>query len=199
MKLVKTTEPNKHSMDAVARPMLAANSRSLCVEIQKIVHILAQQGLAGPRDLVGVSEPEIRALEAFFDVSLPGAYRLFLSQFGRSAGFLSPWVAMYFDDLKEIRETFDGLVAKGVKFELPKQAFIIANFDSTFDFFVCGNHHNPEVHRVNLRCQHPYTKTYATSFTAWLETVALTSKAIKIPDDLYDETIEDAFGDLITH
>lgn len=152
---------------------------------------MEERGVASNQDLVGVSEQEIQTLEQHFGVEFPKAYRQYLSSFGRSAGYLSPWMAIYFDDLKEIRETFELYVEQGFSFKLPAGALIIANFENTFDFFICKGSHDPAVYRVDFRQENPSAKKFAPSFSYYLDNLVKISDTSTLPEDLFGDDMDD--------
>ena len=175
------------------------NDEVTVMAIQKIIRLMEEREIAQAKDLVGVSDEEINLLETHFNLELPATYRQFLKQFGRSAGFLSPWVAIYYDDLKEIREMFDLSLAQGLEFRLPAKAFVVANFESTFDFILCKGAHDPEVFRVDFRQEIPTSKKFAPSFSEYLEYIVKCSEDNTIPQDLYDESLNDGFEGLMNY
>lgn len=156
------------------------------VDVQKLVNLMIEKGLAKSSELIGVSSQEMQSLEHFFSLEFPFAYRLFLSHFGRSAGFLSPWMAIYYDDLKEIRENFDNLNRNRlIKFSLPKAALLIANCESTFDFLLCDEGEDPSVYRLELGGQGDIkAQLYAQCFSSYLENLILTSEHGEMPEEL---------------
>lgn len=159
------------------------------INISELTQIMASVGIASNSDLVGVTEQEIRALEGHFGVKLPQSYQAFLSHMGRSAGYLSPWMAIYFDDLKEIREQFDLLNATlTTPATLPSHALIIANWESVFDFIVCGASDDPEVYRLDL-CHEgiPNAKCYAPAYSEYLLNMARSANINEIPSDLLED------------
>lgn len=168
------------------------------INIQKIIRLMETQGVATRSDLVGVSEKEIKQLERHFELAFPKAYRQYLRSFGRSAGFLSPWMAVYFDDLKEIRDTFEQYLAQGFKYKLPVNALLIANFENTFDFMICNGAPDPQVQRVDFRCEKPRAKKFAPSFSLYLEKLVKNSNDACLPPEPQEyeelEVIEDVIN-----
>lgn len=167
------------------------------IQIQKIIRLMDERGLATAKDLVGVGDDEIQQLERCFQLEFPKAYRQFLRSFGRSAGFLSPWVAIYFDDLKEIKETFALYLAQGLKYRLPSQALLIANFENTFDFLLCQGAHDPAVYRVDFREEAPTAKKFAPSFSAYLESLVVHSDQTSLPQELLEYEEYEVLDDLM--
>ncbi len=167
--------------------------------IKKVIRLMAAKGIATQVDLVGVNERDIQSLEAHFNVALPETYRQYLRQFGRSAGFLLPWLAIYYDDLKEIREMYDLCIEQGIAFRLPAKAFIVGSFDSTFDFFVCNDSHDPAVYRVDFRQKSPKAEKYAPSFAKYLELLVKNSESDSIPSDFLADREDESFDDVISY
>jgi hypothetical protein len=159
------------------------------IDVSHLANLMESRGVARKSDLVGVSEAEIRELEKHFGLSFPRTYRQFLHNFGRSAGFLSPWMAIYFDDLKEIREQFDCLIAADRHpFVLPKNALLIANWESVFDYLICDANDDPEVRRIDLyQADVEQGRIYAKSYSAYLENLINTADTDSLPSDLYDD------------
>lgn len=160
------------------------------IHIQKIIRLMEEQGVATPKDLVGVTEKEIKQLESHFKLEFPKAYRQYLTHFGRSAGLLSPWMAIYFDDLKEIREIFDLYVAQGLGIKLPKDALLVANFENTFDFILCNGAHDPAVYRVDFRQEKPSSAKHSPNFSSYLENLVKNSDISALPQDILDDDCE---------
>lgn len=140
-------------------------------DVSKLARIMAQKDIAQEHELIGISLSEMLTLEEYFGLVFPQAYRTFLKQFGRSAGLLSPWMAMYFDDLKEIRETFD-IQAKQLKKapRLPRKALLISHWESVYDFIICGKDQDPEVFRIDLT-QGGKPKLHSPSYSQYLLTL----------------------------
>jgi SMI1 / KNR4 family (SUKH-1) len=159
------------------------------IDIQKLTELLASRGVASASELLGVAARDIRVLENQFGITLPESYRLFLSHMGRSAGHLSPWMAIYFDDLKEIKEQFALLNATlNSPVVLPANALLIAHWESIFDYIVCDGNDDPEVFRVDL-CPEgtPTSRSYAPSYSQYLNNLALTANIYEIPADLLED------------
>lgn len=171
------------------------------INITELTQLMASLGVAKNSDLVGVTEKDIQSLERHFGLQLPLSYRTFLRHMGRSAGQLSPWMAIYFDDLKEIREQFDLLNATlDAPTALPAKALIIANWESVFDFLVCSDNSDPEVLRLDL-CHEggPYLKSYAPSLSVYLTNLARSANSIEIPDDLLEDNEPTFAEDIISY
>lgn len=158
------------------------------IDISQITQRMFALGVAKEGDLIGVAMQEVLDLEQRLGLALPHNYKQFLLAMGRSAGFLSPWMAIYYDDLQEIREQFDYLNATlATPATLPANALIIANWESVFDFMVCTNE-DPEIMRVDL-CNKsgPRMKTYASSYSAYLDNLINNSDPQEIPADLLED------------
>jgi hypothetical protein len=158
-------------------------------DLGHLTRLMEHRGIARKTDLVGVSDREIQALERLWGLRFPEVYRQFLREFGRSAGKLSPWLAIYFDDLKEIKEQFLGLVAlESSQLILPQDALLIANWESVFDFIRCNGLDDPQVFRVDLYSAQRYKiRLYAHSFSDYLENLIETSEADILPSEFFSE------------
>jgi hypothetical protein len=159
------------------------------IDVSHLTRLMEHRGVAQKSELVGVSDEEIRSLELYFGLTFPSSYREFLRSFGRSAGFLSPWMAIYFDDLKEIRDQFECLVAAdGLRFSLPAKTLLIANWESVFDFIVCTDQDNPQVYRLDLyQTDSSHFRVYAKSFGEYLENLIATTDTNALPSDFFEE------------
>lgn len=119
--------------------------------IEELIEIMAKTGVAKKLDLVGVSLAEIRKMEAYFDLRFPEIYVQFLYSFGRSAGKLSDWTAIYFDDLKEIAEAYEfQQIMSDTPYPLKENALVFAHYDTHFDYIVCSEITDPPVYRVTF-------------------------------------------------
>lgn len=170
------------------------------INITEITQLMASLGVAKSVDLIGVTEKEIQSLEDCLGASLPLSYREFLRHMGRSAGYLSPWMAIYFDDLKEIREQFDLLNATlATPAALPSHALIIANWESVFDFLVCNGNNDPAVLRIDL-CHEggPHLKSYAPSYSEYLNNLVRSANTQEIPNDLLEDDEQTYAEDIIS-
>lgn len=167
------------------------------IHIPELIQLMSDLGVAQSRDLVGVSEQEIAALEKHFGIKLPQSYHLFLRNMGRSAGYLSPWMAIYFDDLKEIREQFDLLNATlAAPVTLPGRSVVIANWESVFDYMVCAGNDDPAVTRVELcNSDGPREKIYAASYSEYLGNLVRSATISEIPSDLLENSSSLDFSD----
>lgn len=166
------------------------------IDILKLTQLMTQTGIAKPSDLIGVSAEEIRKLEAFFQVRFPAAYRAYLRSFGRSAGLLTPWMAVYFDDLKEIREEFHAqntCLPRALK--LPDNALLIAHCEHIFDLIPCEKGDDPPVYRTDLSSEATVKPViFAECFSQYLEQLILSSRRMEFPFDSTEEpdlSIED--------
>lgn len=155
------------------------------MELERFVRLMEERDVAKSSDLVGVSEREISLMETRLKVVFPAAYRQYLLRFGRSAGFLSTWMAIYFDDLEEIRDAFDALNSEYINaIVLPQNALLISNLDSVFDYIFCGDTADPEVFRIDMRGEDgAYCEKYAESFSAYIERLILNADADKLHGD----------------
>ncbi len=158
------------------------------VDVKKLTCLMAKKGIAQSSELIGVSLKEAGKLENYFGVRFPSAYTAFLTHFGRSAGFLSPWMAIYFDDLKEIKESFELHNSQSKHpFSLPERALLIANGENVFDFILCNESDDPSVYRVDFggdTNKSVIAVLYAKSYSAYLEALIDSSDDALFPDDL---------------
>lgn len=146
-------------------------------DLTKLMELMAVKGIARRSELVGVSQTELQALEEFFGLVFPKAYRNYLRQFGRSAGYLSPWMAIYFDDLKEIKESFlEQSAALRNPLRLPAKSLLIAQRESVFDLILCKGHSDPVVFRLNL-AQPKVIRRVANSFSQYLHNMITSAAA----------------------
>lgn len=171
-------------------------------ELRNIIQLMERKGIANRRDLVGVPDAEIRSLEAHLELRFPEVYREYLLTFGRSAGFLTPWMAIYFDDLKEVRDLFDQFNAtkeleSGFGFLLPADALLVANCESVFDFLVCHKAADPPVIRVDFSSEIVRPKPIAATFTAYLEYLVNSSDTTGFPDEPFDDAEVELQDDII--
>ncbi len=171
-------------------------------ELSRIVDLMEDRGVASQRDLVGVPDHEIVRLEEHFGVFFPDVYRSFLMTFGRSAGLLTPWMALYFDDLKEIHDLYLQFRQtrgreSGFTFSLPAKALLIANFESVFDFILCEKAANPAVFRIDFSDKVMRQKPIAANFTAYLEYLVNTSETGEIHDESFDYLLTGTRDDMI--
>lgn len=159
------------------------------IDVSHLTCLMENRGVAHKSELVGVRDTEIQSLEKFFGLTFPSSYRQFLRSFGRSAGFLSPWMAIYFDDLKEIRDQFDCLVAAdALPFNLPAKTLLIANWESVFDFIVCDGRDDPPVYRIDLyKADRSQFRVYAKSYSEYLENLIATTDTNALPGDFFEE------------
>jgi hypothetical protein len=169
------------------------------IDVSHLTCLMENRGVAHKSELVGVSDTEIQSLEIYFGLAFPACYRQFLRSFGRSAGFLSPWMAIYFDDLKEIRDQFDCLAAaSALPFNLPPGTLLIANWESVFDFLICDNSDDPPVYRIDLyQTDRSNLRTYSPCYSEYLENLINTTDTNALPSDLFEDEVLDHVGDTI--
>lgn len=170
------------------------------IDILKLTQLMAQTGIAKPADLIGVSSEEIRKLEADLGLQFPTAYRAYLRSFGRSAGLLTPWMAIYFDDLKEVREEFETQNAQLARpLKLPENALLIAHCEQIFDLIPCGKSEDPPVYRTDLSSEDRVMPTQlAERFSDYLEQLITTSQQVEFYLDSTEE-LEIPAEDLIRY
>lgn len=158
-------------------------------ELLALMHALK---VAKPSDFVGVPLAEVRSMERHFAVKFPAIYVQFLHHCGRSAGFLSGWWSIYFDDLKEIAQDFaDISKAREAVTELPPNGVFIANQGLVFDYLLCNGEHDPAVWRVDFSNSNLVCEEYAASYSDYLETFirSATAKAVAL-DDMIDTEVD---------
>jgi hypothetical protein len=107
-----------------------------------LVERIVSLGLARPKEIIGCSEEEIRALEVIHQVRLPRAYRDFLAVMGHGAGQVfhsgEGW-GFNFNCVRYLNWQVDfahSLLAPGVPFPMPKTAFFIGTFQSMDYWFL---------------------------------------------------------------
>lgn len=155
---------------------------------QRLVQLMQAHQVANERDLVGVCDKEIQALERRLGLSFPDSYKQFLHLCGRSAGHISPWVALYFDDLMEIREEFfERLAQAALPLNLSSDVLIIAQAEEVFDFLYCDGSDDPPVYRINFQAQPPTLMCQAQAYSLYLEAVVIASDRDNWLDDLADD------------
>lgn len=159
------------------------------IDILKLTQLMAQSGIAKPSDLIGVSSEEIRKMESDLGLQFPTAYRAYLRSFGRSAGLLTPWMAIYFDDLKEIRAEFRAQNAELSRpLKLPDNALLVAHCEQVFDLIPCGKNEDPPVYRTDLASENGIMPTQqAEHFSDYLEQLIYNSQRVEFPLDPLDE------------
>ncbi len=145
------------------------------MNIDYLIRLMDQNNIASPSDLVGVSEKEIKKFEKKTKLSLPAAYKSYLTQFGRSAGMLSTWMAIYFDDLDEIKEAFETInTMEESAIELAENALLITQMGTYFDYILCGESDDPSVYRIELNNRTgAFCEKCAEKFSAYLEQLIL--------------------------
>lgn len=159
---------------------------------------MQELGVATGAELVGVPAREILALEQQWSLRLPRAYRDFLLRCGRSAGYLSPWTALYFDDLKEIRDAYACQWCQRASpatpaLPSPDTALFIAYDHLTFDYLVPDRSADPEVWRVRFGETPPTVTLVASSFSRYL-TAQIEASGAQVPSQRdFEATIDAAF------
>lgn len=155
---------------------------------QRLVQLMQTHQVASVRDLVGVCDREIQALELRLGLTFPASYKQFLRLCGRSAGHISPWVALYFDDLVEIREEFFERLAQAMlPLDLSSDVLIIAQAEEVFDFIYCDGTEDPPVYRINFQAQPVCLSCQAQAYSLYLEEVVIASDRDNWLDDLADD------------
>jgi hypothetical protein len=169
------------------------------IDVSHLTCLMENRGVAHKSELVGVNNTEIQSLEKYFGLAFPSCYRQFLHNFGRSAGLLSPWMAIYFDDLKEIRDQFECLsAASALPSNLPPNALLIANWESVFDFVICNDCDDPPVYRIDLYQPDPSNlRVYSPLYSEYLENLINTTDTNALPSDFFEDEVLDSVGDTI--
>lgn len=169
------------------------------IDVSHLTCLMENRGVAHKSELVGVCDTEIQSMEKYFGLTFPACYRQFLRSFGRSAGFLSPWMAIYFDDLKEIRDQFECLAAaSALSFQLPPNSLLIGNWESVFDFLVCQNDDDPPVYRIDLyQTERSNLRIYSPHYSEYLENLINTTDPNALPGDFFEDEVLDSVGDTI--
>ena len=163
---------------------------------------MQELGIATRAELVGVPNAEILALENQWSIKVPRAYRQFLLRCGRSAGYLSPWAALYFDDLKEIRDAYECQWSQRASpatptLPTPGHCLFIAHHEQTFDYLNPGRSADPEVWRVCFNDAPPTVTLVAASFSRYLNS-QIEASAVQVISQLHFEaTVDAAFGRLM--
>ena len=158
------------------------------MNIHRIVQLMQERQVASRKDLVGVSLTEIQTLQQHLGIKFPTSYSQFLQAFGRSAGLLSPWRAIYFDDLLEIREEFETRLTQLAKpFDLPSEALIIAQAEELFDYLFCDGSEDPPVYRIKLLPDSAFCERCAPAFSDYLEALVMAQDQEAVWDDLAGE------------
>lgn len=118
----------------------------------KYLKWLNDSGLVlGEGDIEGVAEKEILEMELKFNLQLPRAYKDFMHQCGRKAGRFATDINMFYPDVLELRECYQGAKDEFViPFEMPENAFIFYMYQGGFfNFFICDGNEDPAIYSVN--------------------------------------------------
>lgn len=163
-------------------------SKSSLSAIESITNKMHKMGVASHADLIGVPEREIQKFENKLGRALPEIYRLYLATFGRSAGFLSPWLAFYFDDLSEIEQQFKTCNARAnPPVELPSTILLIANCEDIFDGIDLAEE-NPKVLRWDFATKRKNLgSTAAEDLESYFQALIKNSDSLTIPDDFLSD------------
>ncbi|WP_169788022.1 SMI1/KNR4 family protein [Caldimonas brevitalea] len=100
--------------------------------------------------VVGVSPSEIDALEKQAQLKLPGSYREFLAQCGRSAGLYAQDSDFFFPTIEVLNaELAEMLEEEGIDVEIPPNAFVFAAYQGyQYLYFICDGTVDPAVYLV---------------------------------------------------
>src|ERR1051326_7860882 len=98
---------------------------SICM--LKIAERLVSENIAKPSEIKGCSAEEIEALEKTVKLSLPKAYKDFLTLMGHGAGNFKQGTEIFYNDIGELRESAEYLLdANDNPFKLPPDAFVFS-------------------------------------------------------------------------
>lgn len=140
------------------------------MHFQQLTELMSKLGVAQPHDLVGVPLTEIKVMEAFFGLRFPASYVHFLHRCGRSAGHLSGWAAIYFDDLKEIAEEFEfHKTMINSELLLPSSGLLIAHYNQSFDYMICDGTTEPTIYRITFNEGSAHCERFANNHSEYLE------------------------------
>lgn len=170
------------------------------IDIQKLIALMVERGVAKEAELVGMPNNDIQFLEKQLNLTFPQTYVQFLQNFGHSAGYLSPWMAIYFDDLKKIRSQYELLCATQSKsHKLEANVLIIGNWESIFDYIICDGQPDPVVYRLdlyNLDASNP--REYTKNYSEYLQNMVESADSASIPYDFFGDVDalinEEVFG-----
>ena len=130
---------------------MPAESNVLRQKFADFIERLTKTGVAQRADLVGCSEDEICGIETKYGVRLPAAYRMYLSEMGRSSGrlFTHDHVEANYPGILRFTEEYrrrDSLAGQR-RVVLSGDALIISNrLGEQHLFLRCGGQPDPPVH-----------------------------------------------------
>ena len=127
---------------------------------------LIDAGVVAPGSLVGCSDGEIAALESYFSVQLPEAYKAFLRVWGKAdGGYLNDCLYLYSSLIKWVRPSAESSAQLNNLQILPTWFFFLAR-DSVFLFFDTVQGNDPPVFRYTGGFE-GFEQVYD-SFSFWL-------------------------------
>ncbi|AEI43818.1 hypothetical protein KNP414_05294 [Paenibacillus mucilaginosus KNP414] len=126
------------------------NEREGCcvLEGDGLYRKLLDEGIAGPQEIRGCSEEELRNFEMENNLRLPGSYRNFLLTAGHGAGRLLHGTDILWDQVTSLREAAEELLAENDEsFTLPEDAFVFSMHQGyAFMYFLLSDGENPAVY-----------------------------------------------------
>lgn len=137
--------------------------------IDKALQNLITSGLATSSELVGCSEAELLSLERDYRLTLPSAYRYFLSRLGKAAGSFFTGTDFLFPQLREFRKQAELLLREtNAPLQLAKRDFVFAVHQGyQFLFFTADGTPDPSV--FHYEENDAEARWVAPSFTRWFE------------------------------
>ena len=107
--------------------------------------LLIERGIANSSDIVGVSSKELESLEVEIALSLPAAYRQFLSDCGKRAGRLGRDIELFYPQMRHMRTEAEELLDEGtLEYQLPSDAFVFSGYQGyIYHFFRCASSDPP--------------------------------------------------------
>lgn len=116
---------------------------------QEIVKALVKSKIASVDEIKGCSEAEVIKLEKSIGSCLPKKYREFLLGAGYKAGKLFQGTDIFFNNLKDIKETaIDLLIENDEAFSLPEDSFVFSMHQGyEFKFFLLSEGDDPPIYQ----------------------------------------------------
>ncbi|MET1081251.1 MAG: SMI1/KNR4 family protein [Pseudomonas sp.] len=111
---------------------------------------LIAAGLNQERPIAGISEKEILDLERKENVTLPGSYRQFLEECGRSAGLFQRDADFFYPAIRKLKEELkEMLKEERLEFDLPRNAFVFGAYQGCqYCLFFCDGNDDPPVYLI---------------------------------------------------
>lgn len=113
---------------------------------QKII----SAGLDEERPIQGISDSEIDSLEQSSSVKLPGAYKQFMRECGRSAGLYMRDAHFFFPAIKDLKNDLAEMIEEdGLDFKIPDNIFVFGGYQGyQYQYFVCDGNDDPGIYRI---------------------------------------------------